>query len=184
MTYYGGKELAEAFRKVRKNTIQIAEDIPEDKYGFKPSPESRSIGQTLAHMATATTFPTMLHGERIPIDKIDFAEYMKNVGAEEAKLQTKAQIVSRLKDSGEKFAAMLESLKDDAFFGEVITFRPGAEPPSRTRFDLLLAAKEHEMHHRAQLMVMQRMLGLVPHLTRESQARMARFQAQQAQATR
>ena len=184
MTYYGGKELAAAFRTVRKNTIQIAEEIPEDKYGFKPSPESRSIGQTLAHIATATTFPTMLHGERIPIDKIDFAEYMKNVSAEEAKLQTKAQIVSKLKESGEKFAAMLESLKDEAFLADVITFRPGAEPPSRTRFDLLLAAKEHEMHHRAQLMLMERMIGLVPHLTRESQARMARFQAQQAQATR
>ncbi len=58
MTYYGGKELAAAFRTVRKNTIQIAEDIPEDKYTFKPSPESRSVGQTLAHIATATTFPT------------------------------------------------------------------------------------------------------------------------------
>jgi len=33
-----------------------------------------------------------------------------------------------------------------------------AEPPSRNRFDLLLAAKEHEMHHRGQLMMMQRML--------------------------
>jgi len=184
MTYYGGKELAEAFRKVRKNTIQIAEDIPEDKYGFKPSPESRSIAQTLAHIATATTFPMMLHGERIPVDKIDFAEYMKTVGAEEARLQSKAHIVAKLKDSGEKFAAMLDSLKDDAFFGEVITFQPGAEPPSRTRFDMLLAAKEHEMHHRAQLMLMERMIGIVPHLTREQQARMARFQAQQAQATR
>jgi len=28
MTYYGGKELADAFRTVRKNTIQIAQDIP------------------------------------------------------------------------------------------------------------------------------------------------------------
>ena len=64
MTYYGGKELADAFRTVRNNTIQIAEDIPEDKYGFKASPESRSIGQTLAHIATSTTFPTMLHGEQ------------------------------------------------------------------------------------------------------------------------
>jgi uncharacterized damage-inducible protein DinB len=183
MNYYGGKELAEAFRKVRKNTIQIAEDIPEDKYGFKPSPESRSIAQTLAHIATATTFPTMLHGQRVPIEKIDFAEYMKTVGAQEASLQTKAQIVARLKESGEKFSAMLESLKDDAFFAEEITFRPGAEPPSRTRFDMLLAAKEHEMHHRAQLMLMERMIGIVPHLTREQQARMARFQAQQAQTT-
>ena len=184
MTYYGGKELAEAFGKVRKNTIQIAEDIPEDNYGFKPSPESRSIAQTLAHIATATTFQMMLHGERIPVEKIDFAEYMKTVGAEEAKLQTKAQIVAKLRESGEKFTAMLESLNDEAFFAELITFRPGAEPPARTRFDMLLAAKEHEMHHRAQLMVMERMLGIVPHLTREAQARMARFQAQQAQAAR
>ena len=54
MTYYGGKDLANAFRTVRKNTIQIAEDIPEDKYDFKPTPESRSIKQTLAHIATLT----------------------------------------------------------------------------------------------------------------------------------
>src|SRR5262252_3980393 len=123
MTYYGGKELAEAFRKVRKNTIQIAEDIPEDKYGFKPSPESRTIAQTLAHIATATTFPMMLHGERVPIEKIDFAEYMKIVGAQEAGLQTKAQIVAKLKESGEEFATMLESLKDETFLAEAITFR-------------------------------------------------------------
>ena len=184
MTYYGGQELAEAFRKVRKNTVQIAEDIPEDKYGFKPSPESRSIGQTLAHIATATTFPMMLHGERIPIEKIDFMEYFQKVNADEATLQTKAQIVARLKESGEKFAAMLESLRDESFLGEVITFQAGAQPPSRTRFDMLLAAKEHEMHHRAQLMVMERMIGIVPHLTREAQERMARFQAQQAQPVR
>ena len=183
MTYYGGKELATAFRTVRKNTIQIAEDIPEDKYGFKPSLESRTIAQTLAHIATATTFPMMLHAERIPVQKIDFGAYMQKVGAEEAQLQTKAQIVGKLKDSGEKFASMLESLTDDAFLAEALMF-PGGDPPSRTRFDLLLAAKEHEMHHRAQLMVIQRMLGLVPHLTREAEARMARFMAQQAQATR
>ena len=34
MTYYGGKELAAAFRTVRDNTIKIAEEIPEDKYDF------------------------------------------------------------------------------------------------------------------------------------------------------
>jgi len=183
MNYYGGKELANAFRTVRKNTIQIAEDIPDNKYDFKPSPESRTIGQTLTHIAVATTFPTMLHGERIPIEKIDFAEYMKKVGEEEGKPRNKAEIVAFLKDSGDKFAAMLEKL-DESSFGEVITFRPGAEPPSRTRFDMLLAAKEHEMHHRAQLMLMERMIGVVPHLTRQAQERMARFQAQQAQQAR
>jgi uncharacterized damage-inducible protein DinB len=180
MNYYGGKELAAAFRTVRKNTVQIAEDIPESKYDFKPSPESRTIGQTLVHIAVGTTFPMMLHGECIPIEQIDFGEYMKKVGAEEAKPRNKAQIVTLLKESGETFAAMLETL-EEPFFAEVITFRAGAEPPSRTRFDLLLAAKEHEMHHRAQLMTMQRMIGQVPHLTRQMQERMAQMQAATAQ---
>jgi uncharacterized damage-inducible protein DinB len=183
MNYYGGRELATAFRTVRANTIQIAEDIPENKYDFKPSAESRTIGQTFVHIAVGTTFPMMLHGERIPIEKIDFGEFMKKIGAEEAKPRNKAEIVALLKDSGEKFAAMLEKL-EEPFFGEVITFQPGAEPPSRTRFDMLLAAKEHEMHHRAQLMMMERMIGIVPHLTRRQQERMARFEAQRAQATR
>ncbi len=151
---------------------------PKTQYSFKPSPESRSIAQTLTHIAVATTFPTMLHGERIPMEKIDFAEYMKKVGAEEAKPRTKAEIVALLRESGEKFARLLETL-EDSFLAEVITFRPGAEPPSRTRFDMVLAAKEHEMHHRAQLMLMERMIGIVPHLTRAAQERMARFQAQQ-----
>jgi uncharacterized damage-inducible protein DinB len=179
MTYYGGKELANAFRTVRKNTIQIAQDIPEDKYDFKPSADSRSVKQTLAHIATLTTFPMMLHGERIPIDQIDFMEYMKKVGEEEARLQTKAQIVAKLTSAGDEFARMLEGLNDEKFFAEEITFRAGAQPPSRTRFDLLLAAKEHEMHHRGQLMLIERMLGIVPHLTREANERMARFQQQQ-----
>jgi len=38
---------------------------------------------------------------------------------------------------------------------------------------MLLSVKEHEMHHRAQLMVYQRFLGIAPHLTREREARMA-----------
>src|SRR5580765_1606568 len=113
MTYYGGKELANAFRTVRKNTIQIAEDIPADKYDFKPSADSRSVKQTLAHIATLTTFPMMLHGERIPIDQIDFMEYMKKVGEEEARLQTKAQIVAKLTSAGDEFARMLEGLNDE-----------------------------------------------------------------------
>ncbi len=47
------------------------------------------------------------------------------------------------------------------------------DPAFRTRFDMILSVKEHEMHHRGQLMLIERILGIVPHLTREMQARMA-----------
>jgi len=39
-----------------------------------------------------------------------------------------------------------------------------------TRFEMLLGVKEHEMHHRAQLFLIERMVGIVPHLTRARQA--------------
>ena len=108
---------------------------------------------------------------------VNFPELMQRVRAEEAKPRTKAEIVALLKSEGEKFAAFLEGASD-AFLAERVSMRPGAEPASRSRLEMLLSAKEHEMHHRAQLMTLQRMIGQVPHLTRQMQERMA--QAQQA----
>jgi uncharacterized damage-inducible protein DinB len=42
---------------------------------------------------------------------------------------------------------------------------------------MLMAPKEHEMHHRAQLMVAQRMMGIVPHLTRQMNERIEAMKA-------
>ena len=179
MTYYGGKGLAAAFRTVRKNTIQIAEDIPENKYGFKPSPDTRSIGQTLVHIALSSGFQYHIHSNKISdLKTVNFPELMQKLGSEEAKPRDKAQIVAMLKTEGEKFASYLESLPE-SFLAEQVTMPPGAEPAKKSRFEMLLSPKEHEMHHRGQLMTLERMNGVVPHLTRQFQERMA--QAQQAQ---
>jgi uncharacterized damage-inducible protein DinB len=53
----------------------------------------------------------------------------------------------------------------------MVGFPEPIDPPKKTRFEMLLGVKEHEMHHRAQLMVIERHLGIVPHLTRQRQAR-------------
>ena len=44
-----------------------------------------------------------------------------------------------------------------------------------------MSVKEHEMHHRGQLMLIERMLGITPHLTRDMQERMAAMQAAASQ---
>jgi hypothetical protein len=49
MNLYGSKQLVESIRTVRKNTILIAEDIPQKDYGYRPAPESRSVAETLVH---------------------------------------------------------------------------------------------------------------------------------------
>ena len=40
-----------------------------------------------------------------------------------------------------------------------VSMPPGGTPPSRTRFDMIMSVKEHEMHHRGQLMLIERMIG-------------------------
>lgn len=56
----------------------------------------------------------------------------------------------------------------------------GATPDSKTRFEMILGVKEHEMHHRGQLMLLERMVGVVPHLTRQMQERFAAMAAQKS----
>lgn len=58
MTYYGARELARSFRTVRGNTIQIAEEIPEDLYSYRVTPASRTVAETLTHIALGARLAT------------------------------------------------------------------------------------------------------------------------------
>ena len=182
MNYYGAKDLAASFRTVRKNTLTIAEEIPEDKYSYRPAEGTRTVAELLAHIAYGGKLPEkiILIEKRTNLDGFDYMAFMGGLAVEAAKPRTKAQILALLKDEGEKYATSVESLSDD-FLGVSVVMPPGGTPPSRTRFDMLASVKEHEMHHRGQLMLIERMLGITPHLTREMQARMAAMQAAAAQ---
>ena len=182
MNYYGAKDLAAAFRTVRKNTLIIAEEIPEDKYSFRPAEGTKTVGEQLTHIALGPRFQEQINliEKRTTMEGFDFMGLMATFMAEQAKPRTKAEIITLLKDEGEKFAKAVEGLSDD-YLGQSVSMPPGAPQTSRTRFDMLMSVKEHEMHHRGQLMLIERMLGITPHLTREGQARMAAMQAAAAQ---
>src|SRR2546430_4834699 len=64
MNLYTPKQLANSMRVVRKNTILIAEDIPEAQYDYRPAPDSRSVRETLLHMASMTLFDLHIHEEQ------------------------------------------------------------------------------------------------------------------------
>lgn len=164
MNTYGAQQLATSFRNVRKNTIQVAEDIPESQYGFSAAPGTRTVGQMLMHLATCTRMWQDAHGNQQLTDmaKYDFLKAMVELEIEETKPRTKAEIIALLQKEGDTFADWLGTLSDE-FLAQEITETMGAK---KTRFEALLSAKEHEMHHRGQLMLIERMLGIVPHLTR------------------
>jgi uncharacterized damage-inducible protein DinB len=172
MTYYGNRHLADAFRTVRKNTIAIAKDIPEDKYTFRSAPGTRTVAELLIHIALLPNWQQEVHGQRVAsLEGYDFSGRFSKDRAEESIPRTKAQIIDMLERSAEAFASFLAGLSEDVLAQPVAM--PGGAPP-KSRFEMLLSIKEHEMHHRGQLMLIERHLGIVPHLTREREARFAR----------
>jgi uncharacterized damage-inducible protein DinB len=184
MNYYGGKELADSFRTVRKNTVKIAEEIPEEHYGFRAAPDTRTVAQTLTHIAVTPMWADHFHAveRRTTMVGFDFPGFFAKIIAEEQKPRSKAELVSLLQADGERLAKWMDGLSDDVL-GERVTLPPGMTPASKSRFEMLLGLKEHEMHHRAQLMLIERLLGIVPHMTRDMQARMAAQQATKASAS-
>ena len=185
MTYYGAKNLAAAFRTVRDNTIKIAEEIGEEHYGFRATPESRTIAETLAHIVNIHKFALAIAGNPKVTTLVGF-DFMGFVGpllAEEKSNRSKAELIAALTAGRDEFANLLDGLSED-FLAQPVGMMPGpGNPPTKSRFEMLLGAKEHEMHHRGQLMLLERMVGVVPHLTRQMQARMAAMTQQATAAT-
>jgi uncharacterized damage-inducible protein DinB len=185
VTYYGPKELAASYRTVRNNTIQIAEEIPEEQYSYRAAPGCRSVAETLVHIAVGARLQEQVHVvEHLgTLAGFDFFAFMGRQAAEEKAPRTKAEILDLLRSEGDKFARTLEGLSE-SLLAERVEYPQGMVPPSKSRFEMLLSPKEHEMHHRGQLMLVERLLGITPHLTRHMQERVAAMEAQAAQAAR
>lgn len=172
MTTYGGPELAAAFRTVRGNTIRVVEEIGEEQLDFVPAPGARPVRALVAHVVWAPRLQEEFHRVRrvSTLQGFDFGAFLATGQAFESERRTKAQLLDLLRSEGEGTAAWLQGL-GEAFLAETFTDTMGVNP--KTRMEGVMAIKEHEMHHRAQLMLILRMLGGVPPLTRERQARAA-----------
>ena len=178
MSSYGGNELASGFRTVRKNTIQVAEDIPESQYRHVAAPECKTVARMLTHIAISPRIWEEVDKKALTtLVGFDFAGLMDKFNAEEIKPRSKAEIVELLRTEGDRFAAWLDTVTPEVL-EETITEPDGKT--QKTRFERLLSVKEHEMHHRAQLMLIERQLGIVPHITRQFSERAAAMRAARA----
>ena len=180
MTYYGAKHLADSFRTVRKNTLAIAEEIPEDKYSFKATADVMSVGEMLAHLAVSPMWQIDVHSRKM--DHLDFAFFGARMQ------QGKAEEQAARYQGRDRPCASRRTVRSSRRSSRGWT-RPRSRASCRsrrrrdrrkTRFEMLLGPKEHEMHHRGQLMLVQRLIGQVPPLTRQRQAMMAAAAASRA----
>jgi hypothetical protein len=141
--------LLDGWNDVGRRLIAMAEDFPEDKYDFRPSPTQRTFAEQLLHAAGGNYF---------------FIDHVKDVkpthsGPKGSDPKTKAVVVEYLKQSFADGAALIKSKGDSGlndlwvnpYYNREVRFSDGA-------WEFI----EHCGEHYGQLVVYYRVSGLVP----------------------
>jgi len=139
----------EQWNDIGRKLIAIAEDLPEDKYDYKPHPDSRTFVGNLLHASASMYFFTdPVLGQK--------ARYGDDPKRDE--LKTKAQVVAFVKKCVQDGADAIKA-KGDA--GMAASVYPGG--PRNARVDeLAYGLIEHSGEHYGQLVVYYRANGMVP----------------------
>jgi len=144
------KVLLDNWNDVGRKLIAMAEDFPEDKYDFKPTPAQRSFAEQLLHAANANYFftnPAM--GKKPPAEEDPKREQYK----------TKAAVVEFVKKAFADGAAAIKQ-KGDKGMNDLIV---DAFANQQVRVsDMAWGLLEHSGEHYGQLVVYYRVAGMVP----------------------
>jgi uncharacterized damage-inducible protein DinB len=140
----------ELWRMSRDYVAAAAEQVPESDYGFKPTPEVRSMGQLFAHVAgSQRMLCAMALGE-------------KNDGA--AIGTTKAEIVAALRASND-YCARAYAISD----AEGMSLAQPSDATSaqilgttHTKFFVLAMNAWHDNEHYGNIVTYMRLRGMVP----------------------
>ena len=144
------KVLLDSWNDIGRKLIAMAEDFPEDKYDFKPTPAQRTFAEQLLHAANANYFftdPAM--GKPMP----------KEEDPKRTDFKTKADIVTFVKKAFADGAAAIKAKGDKGMSDLLID--PFAHQQMRIQ-DMAYGFIEHSGEHYGQLVVYYRVAGLVP----------------------
>jgi uncharacterized damage-inducible protein DinB len=142
--------ILEAWNDIGRKLIAMAEDFPEDKYDFKPTPAQRSFAEGLLHAANANYFFTNpATGKPMPAEEDPKRDQFK----------TKADIVAFVKKAFADGAAAIKAKGDKGMSDLLVD--PFAHQQVRVS-DMAYGLIEHSGEHYGQLVVYYRIAGLVP----------------------
>jgi uncharacterized damage-inducible protein DinB len=144
------KVVLDSWNDVGRKLIAMAEDFPEDKYDFKPTPAQRSFAEQLLHAAGANYFftsPAM--GQKPPSEEDPKRDQYK----------TKADVVSFVKKSFADGATAIKAKGDKGMSDLLVD--PFSHQQVRVS-DFAYGFIEHDGEHYGQLVGYYRLAGLVP----------------------
>jgi uncharacterized damage-inducible protein DinB len=143
------KVVLDSWNEIGRKLTAMAEDFPEDKYDFKPTPAQRSFAEQLLHAAGSCYYFT------------NPAMGLKPPAAEDPKREqykSKADVVAFVKKAFADGAAAIQSKGDKGLMTEV----PYSPQQKARVLDIAYGIIEHSGEHYGQLVVYYRLSGLVP----------------------
>ena len=130
----------------RDYVTQAAADVPENLYSYRPTPEVRTFGEIIGHVAgSQNMFCAMVLGEKVPSED-----------AVEKAAKTKAALVAELKKSNDLCARAYKTT-DKANAAMVDLFGQ-----QRSKLFTLLTNAGHDAEHYGNIVTYMRMNKLVP----------------------
>lgn len=147
-------EVLEQWNEIGRKLIAIAEDLPEDKYDYKPNPDSRTFQALLIHVSASMYYFTDPAQNKKP----RYAEYAYDPKAADLKINGKADLVAYVKQCVKDGADVIKA-KGDKGMNEAVN----AGGPRLNRVgDLAYGLIEHSGEHYGNLVVYYRANGMVP----------------------
>jgi uncharacterized damage-inducible protein DinB len=133
------------FYAIRKaDLVRAADRMPAEDYGFKPTPEMRSFGELVAHIADAQMgFCSVVKGEPRKLNA--------------AAKTSKADLVAALKASFDECDSAFDTTTDTAATQVIKTGNS-----ERSKFGSLIYATIHDNEEYGYLAVYLRLKGLIP----------------------
>lgn len=153
-----GGEMSGIMQHMKAYTIALANQMPEDKYDFRPSKDDtvRSFGEQLKHLI----YNNNHQADNLLMAKtFDGPELIKGMEAYEEIKMTKAEIIEKLSKSFDKLIARFDNMTD-ADFDTQFTL-PFIKTPKSLRV-MAMFVRDHITHHRAEIIVYLRMNGIEP----------------------
>jgi uncharacterized damage-inducible protein DinB len=144
-------EVLEQWNEIGRKLIAIAEDLPEDKYDYKPNPDSRTFRAVLLHVSASMYYFTDPAQSKKP-------RYADDPKPADLKINSKADLVAYVKQCVKDGADVIKA-KGDKGMSEAVN----AGGPRLNRVgDLAYGLIEHSGEHYGNLVVYYRNNGLVP----------------------
>lgn len=149
------------WKDARVGLINEVEKIPDDQFGFRPTPETRSIAELLQHVIESQKILVAeTCREEANVRRQSFADHYKEHAAGVRDVTDKQGLIDLLRSSMDDADACVRS-----HAGEWELPMIGVDGRQTTKGAFLTFACGHEMYHRGQLTVFERLLNIEPVLT-------------------